>query len=81
MCISPFIKYMFLSIVVGTLIIFAVFSENLFYLLPIMIFSIIWSRIRCPKCTESILKDKNGWYLFSMRPTCRHCGHNTMLCE
>ncbi len=46
-----------------------------------MIFAIIQSRIRCPKCGNSILKDKNGWYIFTMRTTCRHCGQDTLLCE
>ena len=81
MCFSSFVKYMLISIVIGSLVILSIFAENLFYLLPIMVFSIIQSRIRCPKCKESIMKDKNGWYLFTMRPTCRHCGHDTMLCE
>ena len=46
-----------------------------------MVFSIIWSRIRCPKCGESLWKDKNGWYIFTIRTTCRHCGQDTNLCE
>jgi len=80
MCISSFLKYMLLSVVVGTLIIFSIFFENLFYALPAMVFAIIWSRITCPKCGTPILKDKNGWYLFTVRPTCRTCGHDTMIC-
>ena len=80
MCLSSFIKYMLLSVVVGTLIIFSIFFENLFYALPAMVFAIIWSKITCPKCGAPILKDKNGWYLFTVRPTCRTCGHDTMIC-
>ena len=81
MCIPSYYKYIFLFLVVGTLVILAVFYERLFYFVPIFIFSIIWSRIRCPKCGESLLKDKNGWYIFTMRTTCRHCGQDTLLCE
>lgn len=81
MCIPSYYKYIFLFLVVGTLVIFAVFYDRLFYFIPIFIFSIIWSRIRCPKCGESLLKDKNGWYIFTMRTTCRHCGQDTLLCE
>ena len=72
---------MLLSIVVGTLVIFSIFFENLFYLLPLMITAIVQSRISCPNCKEPILKDKNGWYIFTMRPTCRHCGHDSMICK
>ena len=72
---------MFLSIVIGSLIILSIFAENLFYLLPIMVFSIVQSRITCPKCSNAILKDANGWYIFTMRTTCRHCGQDTLLCE
>jgi len=81
MCISSFLKYMLLSVVVGTLVIFAIFFENLFYALPAMVFAIMWSKITCPKCKEPILKDTNGWYWFTMRSTCRHCGHDTMICD
>ena len=81
MCIPSSYKYIFLFLVVGTLVILAVFYDRLFYFVPIFIFSIIWSRIRCPKCGESLLKDKNGWYIFTMRTTCRHCGQDTLLCE
>jgi len=72
---------MLLSVTVGTLVIFAIFFENLFYALPAMVFAIMWSKIKCPKCAEPILKDTNGWYLFTMRSTCRHCGHDTMICD
>ena len=71
---------MFLSIVIGALIILSIFAENLFYLLPIMVFSIIQSRLSCPHCHAPILKDKNNWYVFTMRTTCRHCGKNTNTC-
>ena len=81
MCIPSYYKYIVLFLIVGTLVILAVFYERLFYFIPIFIFSIIWSRIRCPKCGESLLKDKNGWYIFTMRTTCRHCGQDTLLCE
>ena len=81
MCIPSYYKYIFLFLVVGTLVILAVFYDRLFYFIPIFIFSIIWSRIRCPKCGKSLLKDKNGWYIFTMRTTCRHCGQDTLLCE
>jgi hypothetical protein len=37
--------------------------------------------VRCIKCDESLLKDPGGWYLFRMRPVCRHCGQDSMLCE
>jgi hypothetical protein len=71
---------MFLSIVIGLLIILSIFAENLFYLLPIMVFAIIQSRLSCPHCKVPILKDKNNWYIFTMRTTCRHCGENTNIC-
>lgn len=80
MCFSSYLKYIFLSIVVGGLIILSIFAENLFYFLPIMVFSIIQSRIKCPHCDNPLLKDKNGWYVFSMRKTCRHCAKNTNEC-
>jgi ribosomal protein S27AE len=72
---------MFLSLVVGGLIILSIFAENLFYFLPIMIFAIIQSRMTCPKCKTAILKDHNGWYMFTLRRTCRTCGQDTLLCE
>ncbi len=71
---------MLLSVVVGTLIIFAVFYDRVFYFVPAMVFAIIWSRIKCPKCGTSILKDERGWYLFTVRSTCRTCGYDTMIC-
>jgi len=72
---------MFLSIVIGSLIILSIFSENLFYFLPIMVFAIMQSRVTCPKCKTSLLKDKNGWYIFTLRTVCRTCGQDTILCE
>ena len=81
MCISAFLKYMLLSVAVGTLIIFAVFYDRVFYFIPAMVFAIIWSRIRCPKCETPILKDDRGWYMFTMRSKCRTCGHDTMICD
>lgn len=81
MCIPPYVKYLSLGIVVGTLIILAVFYNRPFYFIPAFVFSIIWSRIRCQKCGNSILKDSNGWYIFTMRSACRSCGQDTLLCE
>ncbi len=81
MCIPPYVKYISFAIVVGTLVILAIFYDRVFYFIPTFVFAIIWSRIRCVKCNEPILKDKNGWYIFTMRTTCRHCGQDTLLCE
>jgi len=81
MCIPQYYKYLFLAIIVGTLIILSVFYDRVFYLVPALVFAIVWSRIRCSKCNEPILKDKNEWYIFTMRSTCRHCGQDTLLCE
>lgn len=80
MCISSYKQYLFLSVIIGFLIIFSIFTEKLFYLLPIMVFSIVQSRIKCPHCDNPLLKDKNGWYIFTMRTTCRHCAKNTNTC-
>lgn len=66
---------------IGALVILSIFTENLFYALPVMVLAIVQSRIPCPKCHEPILKDKNGWYIFTIRTTCRHCGQDTLLCE
>jgi len=74
-------KYIFLFFIIGSLVILSIFAENLFYMLPVMVFSIIWSRIGCPKCGKPLLKDKNGWYIFTIRTTCRHCGQDSSLCE
>jgi hypothetical protein len=81
MCIPPYYKYLFLAIIVGTLVILAVFYDRVFYFIPAVVFAIMWSRIRCNKCAEPILKDKNEWYIFTMRSTCRHCGQDTLSCE
>jgi len=81
MCIPPYYKYLFLAIIVGTLVILAVFYDRVYYFIPTFVFAIMWSRVACLKCHEPILKDKNGWYIFSMRSTCRHCGQDTLLCE
>lgn len=81
MCIPPYAKYLSLAIAVGTLVILAVFYDRVYYFIPTFVFAILWSRIRCLKCREPILKDKNGWYIFTMRSTCRHCGQDTLLCE
>ena len=81
MCIPVYYKYLFLAIVVGTLVILAVFYDRAFYFIPAFVFAIFWSRIRCLKCNEPILKDQNGWYIFTMRSICRHCGQDTLLCQ
>jgi len=81
MCIPPYYKYLFLAILVGTLVIMSVFYDRIFYLVPAVIFSVMWSRVRCTNCLNPILKDKRGWYMFTMRTTCRHCGHDTLLCD
>lgn len=81
MCIPPYVKYFLVAIAVGTLVILAVFYDRLFYFIPTFVLAIVWSRIRCIKCAEPILKDKNGWYIFTMRTTCRHCGQDTLLCD
>ena len=73
MCIPPYVKYILLSVTVGVLVIFSIFFENIFYVVPAMIFAIMQSRMKCDNCGEAILKDKNGWYIFTMRSTCRHC--------
>jgi len=76
MCIPAYYKYLFLAIIIGTLVILSVFYDRVFYMIPALIFAIMWSRVRCNKCSEPILKDKNGWYIFT-----RHCGQDTLLCE
>jgi len=81
MCVSSFVKYMLLSVVVGTLVIFAIFFENVYYFIPAMVAAIMQSRISCEKCNTPILKDKNDWYIFTVRSKCRTCGHDTMLCD
>ena len=82
MCIPQYAKYIILGILVGFFVILSVFyTHSTLQLGLALVFAITQSRIRCPKCDESILKDKNGWYIFTMRPTCRHCGQDTLLCE
>lgn len=82
MCIPSYAKYITLGISVGVLIILSVFYAGNFIPMALaMILAIMQSRIRCPKCKEPILKDKRGWYIFTMRTTCRHCGQDTLLCE
>ncbi len=81
MCFPKYVQYMLLAVVVGTLVILAVFYHRPFYYIPAFVFAVIWSRVCCIKCGSSLLKEPNGWYLFRMRPVCRHCGQDTMLCE
>ena len=81
-CIPAYAKYIILGVLVGLFIILSIFYTGSTLQLGVaMIFAILQSRINCPKCGNSILKDKNGWYIFTMRTTCRHCGQDTMLCE
>jgi len=82
MCIPSYGKYIVLGVSVGLLIILSVFyTHSTIQLILAMILAIAQSRINCPKCSNPILKDKNGWYIFTMRTTCRHCGQDTLLCE
>ncbi|RUM72558.1 MAG: hypothetical protein DSZ08_00745 [Sulfurovum sp.] len=81
MCIPAYYKYLFFAIVVGTLVILAIFYNRIFYMIPVFVFSIIWSRVLCPNCHQSLLKNEKGWYVFTMRSTCRHCGYDTLLCD
>lgn len=82
MCIPSYGKYIVLGVSVGLLIILSVFyTHSTIQLIFAMILAIVQSRINCPKCGNSILKDKNGWYIFTLRTTCRHCGQDTLLCE
>ena len=80
-CFSAYAQYLLLSMFVGSLIILSIFAERLFYIIPVMVFGVIWSRIKCPKCGEPLLKDDKGWYIFTIRTTCRHCGQDTNSCE
>jgi len=81
-CIPAYAKYIILGVIVGLFIILSIFyTHNPLQLGLAMVFAIIQSRVTCPKCGNSILKDKNGWYIFTMRTTCRHCGQDTMLCD
>ena len=82
MCIPSYVKYIVLGVSVGLFIILSVFyTHSTLQLVLAMILAIVQSRINCPKCGNPILKDKNGWYIFTMRTTCRHCGQDTLLCE
>ena len=81
-CIPAYAKYIILGIMVGLFIILSIFyTQSILQLGLAMVFAILQSRIICPKCGKPILKDKNGWYIFTMRTTCRHCGQDTLLCE
>lgn len=81
-CIPAYVRYIILGVMVGLFLILSIFYTNSTLQLGLaMVFAIFQSRINCPKCGNSILKDKNGWYIFTMRTTCRHCGQDTLLCE
>lgn len=81
-CIPAYAKYIILGVTVGLFIILSIFyTQSLVQMGLAMVFAIMQSRVTCPKCGNSILKDKNGWYIFTMRTTCRHCGQDTMLCD
>jgi hypothetical protein len=81
MCVPRYVYYMLLAVCVGTLIILAVFYHRPFYLVFAFLCGVAWSRVSCIKCGQSLLKDPSGWYFFRMRPVCRHCGQDSMLCE
>jgi hypothetical protein len=81
MCFPRYILYMLLAVIVGMLVILAVFYHRPFYYIPAFVFAIVWSRVRCIKCEQSLLKDSSGLYLFRMRSICRHCGQDAMLCD
>jgi rRNA maturation protein Nop10 len=81
-CIPAYAKYIILSVMVGLFVILSIFyTHSTLQLGVAMFFAILQSRINCPKCGNPILKDKNGWYIFTMRTICRHCGQDTLLCE
>lgn len=81
-CFPAYAKYIILGVIVGLFIILSIFyTQSLLQMGLAFVFAILQSRITCPKCGNSILKDKNGWYIFTMRTTCRHCGQDTMLCD
>ncbi len=81
-CIPAYARYIILGVMVGLFIILSIFyTQSTLQLGLAMVFAILQSRINCPKCGKPILKDKNGWYIFTMRTTCRHCGQDTLLCE
>ncbi|RLA66735.1 MAG: hypothetical protein DRQ78_03610 [Epsilonproteobacteria bacterium] len=80
-CIPAYFKYIILGILVGFFIVISVFyTHSVLQLVLVMILAIAQSRVQCPKCKTPILKDKNGWYIFTMRTPCRHCGQDTLLC-
>ncbi|MEA2048339.1 MAG: hypothetical protein U9O64_07835 [Campylobacterota bacterium] len=82
MCIPAYGKYIVLGVLVAVLVVLSAFyTDSMVPLILAMILAIVQSRVVCPKCEESILKDKKGWYIFTMRTTCRHCGQDTLLCE
>ncbi len=82
MCIPSYAKYITLGTLVGFFIILSVFyTDSTIQLGLALVFAIAQSRVTCPKCKHPILKDKKGWYIFTMRTTCRHCGQDTLLCE
>jgi len=81
-CIPAYVKYILLSVMVGLFVILSIFyTHSTLQLGVAMFFAILQSRVNCPKCGNPILKDKNGWYIFTVRTICRHCGQDTMLCE
>jgi hypothetical protein len=82
LCIPAYVKYITLGVLVGFFIILSVFyTYNIAQLVLAFILAIAQSRVLCPKCANPILKDKNGWYVFTVRTICRHCGQDTLLCE
>ncbi len=81
MCVPPFVIYITLGLFSALLIIISIFyAHSVSYMAAAFAFAIAQSRIKCPKCKNSILKSPSGWYLFSMRSICRHCGQDTMRC-
>lgn len=82
MCVPSYGKYIILGVCVGLLVVLSVFyTHSTIQLVFAMVLAIVQSRIHCPKCGNPILKDKNGWYIFTLRTICRHCGQDTLLCE
>lgn len=79
MKIPAYIKYLFFATVTGTFIIYSIFAEKPMLMVIAIMAAILTSRVACPNCGEPIFKDKNGWYLFTLRSKCRHCGFDTML--
>ncbi len=82
MCIPAFIPYILLGVASGFFVILAIFySHHWSHMAAAFLFGIAQSRIKCPNCKKSILQAPNGWYLFTIRSTCRHCGFDTMKCK